>query len=48
VGIETRSDAGRSYEVPFIRIDGEKVWGATAMILAELLCLVDYRPAPWA
>lgn len=47
LGVETRVHEGRSYEVPFIRIDGEKVWGATAMVLAELLCLVDYQPAPW-
>jgi len=27
--------------VPFFEIDGHKVWGATAMILSELLALID-------
>ncbi len=30
---------GREYEVPFLNVDGHKVWGATAMMLAELLAL---------
>jgi 8-oxo-dGTP pyrophosphatase MutT (NUDIX family) len=37
-----REAGGRSYEmdVPYFDIDGEKVWGATAMALAELLALI--------
>jgi 8-oxo-dGTP pyrophosphatase MutT (NUDIX family) len=31
-------------EVPYFDVEGEKVWGATAMMLAELLCVVDARP----
>lgn len=27
--------------VPFFELDGEKVWGATAMVLAELLAVLD-------
>ena len=30
---------GREIEVPFLDVDGHKVWGATAMMLAELLAL---------
>jgi len=31
---------GRELEVPYFLVDGEKVWGATAMVLAELLALL--------
>ncbi len=30
---------GRTVEVPFLDVEGHKVWGATAMMLAELLSL---------
>ncbi len=30
---------GQEVEVPFLYADGHKVWGATAMMLAELLAL---------
>lgn len=30
---------GRTVEVPFFRVAGQSVWGATAMILSELLAL---------
>jgi 8-oxo-dGTP pyrophosphatase MutT (NUDIX family) len=31
-------------DVPYFDIDGEQVWGATAMMLAELICVVGERP----
>jgi len=31
-------------EIPYFDIDGHEVWGATAMMLAELLAVVGYRP----
>jgi len=31
---------GRQVQVPFFRIEGETVWGATAMILSELLAVI--------
>lgn len=34
---EIRYDHGMPVEAPFYRIGGEKIWGATAMILCELL-----------
>jgi 8-oxo-dGTP pyrophosphatase MutT (NUDIX family) len=38
---EPRRHEQRDYDVPFYDVDGEKVWGATAMVLAELLALLD-------
>lgn len=40
---QTRRVAGQSYqvEIPYFAIEGEKVWGATAMALAEFLALLD-------
>ena len=41
--MQTREAAGRKYdvEVPYFFVDGYKVWGATAMALAEFLALLD-------
>ena len=38
-----REHEGKSYEMewPYFAIDGEKVWGATAMALAEFLALLE-------
>ena len=40
---QTREAAGTSYqvEIPYFAIDAQKVWGATAMALAEFLVLLD-------
>jgi 8-oxo-dGTP pyrophosphatase MutT (NUDIX family) len=32
---------GRSVDVPFYEFNGRKIWGATAMILAEFVALLD-------
>lgn len=39
---QTRQRDGRAIEVdvPYFDADGEKVWGATAMVLAEFLALI--------
>ena len=37
---ETWHYGGRDIEVPFYEFDGHKIWGATAMVLAELLSLL--------
>jgi 8-oxo-dGTP pyrophosphatase MutT (NUDIX family) len=47
VRVERRSLAGRAREVPYFDLEGEKVWGATAMVLAELLWLLGTPPDPW-
>jgi hypothetical protein len=35
----TRERATTPVNVPYFDIDGEKVWGATAMVLAEFLAI---------
>jgi 8-oxo-dGTP pyrophosphatase MutT (NUDIX family) len=37
---ETWHYGGRDVEVPFYAFEGHKIWGATAMVLAELLALL--------
>ena len=46
--LEQRSTADGPVEVPYFRLDGERVWGATAMVLAEFLWVVGSRPDPWS
>jgi len=43
---ESRERFGTPVRYPFFDVDGHRVWGATAMILGEFLCLLDpsYRP----
>ena len=45
--IETREFRGSFFRVPYIPLDGEKVWGATAMVLAEFLVILGFTPNPW-
>ena len=40
---EMRTIRGHSMEVPFFDVDQEIVWGATAMILAELLMIMTTK-----
>ncbi len=40
---EERSFAGGFKQVPYFALEGEKIWGATAMVLAEFLDLLDRR-----
>ncbi len=40
---EWRSWGGLRLRVPFFLVEGERVWGATAMILAELLAVLGVR-----
>jgi len=47
VAVETRQFGRRPVEVPYFAVEGEKVWGATAMVLSELLCVLDSTPNPW-
>jgi len=37
-----------SLEVPYFEVDGEKLWGATAMVVAELLAAVGMPVDPWS
>ena len=43
---ETREYFGREIRVPYFDVCGEKVWGATAMILSEWLTLLGVPPSP--
>lgn len=38
---EIRHLRGRDYEVPYFRLNGEKIWGATAMVLSEFLWILE-------
>ena len=42
LGIRWRRD--RWYEVPYFAVRNERVWGATAMVLAEMLALLGLGP----
>ena len=37
---------GTVLDIPFFDFEGTQIWGATAMILAELLALLGWRPDP--
>ena len=39
-GVELRQDQGIAFQVPALRYQGHVIWGATAMILAELAAIV--------
>jgi 8-oxo-dGTP pyrophosphatase MutT (NUDIX family) len=45
--VERRTFRGTEYRVPYVVVEGEKVWGATAMVLAEFLTLLGHPPDPW-
>jgi 8-oxo-dGTP pyrophosphatase MutT (NUDIX family) len=44
--VERRTGKGGRFDIPFFDVDGERVWGATAMILSEFLCLLGTPPEP--
>lgn len=49
VHLKQREHDGRQYDIPYFLVDGEVVWGATAMVLSEFLAVLDVppvRPAP--
>lgn len=43
---ETRTLRGQPIEVPYFAVAGQTVWGATAMMLSELLALPSMKLAP--
>ena len=40
-GEETREDRGRRYHVPFVGVEDQKLWGATAMVVSEMLAVLE-------
>jgi 8-oxo-dGTP pyrophosphatase MutT (NUDIX family) len=45
--VDRRSREGQPIEAPCFRLGGEKVWGATAIVLGEFLCVLGFDPDPW-
>lgn len=45
--VETIERDGFAMEVPYFAVAGEKLWGATAMVVAELLALLGRAVDPW-
>jgi hypothetical protein len=41
----TRIREGVAVEYPYFDLLGHQVWGATAMVLGEFICLLDTGPA---
>lgn len=46
LGLEHRRLGGRPVEIPYLRVGDARIWGATAMILAELLAIIGLTPRP--
>ena len=42
-----REREGQTYEVPLFQLGTDELWGATAMIVAELLSILGASPDPW-
>jgi 8-oxo-dGTP pyrophosphatase MutT (NUDIX family) len=38
---------GGTIEIPYFDLGTDRLWGATAMVVAELLWLLGHRPDPW-
>jgi len=47
LAVEVREREGVSIEVPYFDLGGAKLWGATAMIVAELLAVLGTPVDPW-
>lgn len=45
LGVEERTREGHPRRVPYFTVENVRVWGATAMVLAELLALLDVIPS---
>jgi 8-oxo-dGTP pyrophosphatase MutT (NUDIX family) len=45
--VERREHDGFAMEVPYFAIGGDKLWGATAMVVAELLAVLGVAVDPW-
>jgi 8-oxo-dGTP pyrophosphatase MutT (NUDIX family) len=47
LGVELREREGSAIEVPYFDLGGAKLWGATAMVVAELLTVLGASVDPW-
>lgn len=41
-----RARSGIEFDMPYFDLDGEQIWGATAMVLAEFAALLDVQVRP--
>jgi 8-oxo-dGTP pyrophosphatase MutT (NUDIX family) len=48
LALELREREGSAVEVPYFDLGGAKLWGATAMVVAELLAVLGASVDPWA
>jgi 8-oxo-dGTP pyrophosphatase MutT (NUDIX family) len=48
IASETREGVDGAVEVPYFDVDGVRLWGATAMVVAELLAVLGRPVDPWA
>ena len=46
--IESRTYDGLAIQVPYFELGGAKLWGATAMVVAELLAVLGAPVDPWS
>lgn len=44
--LEQRAIGRRDYLIPYMELRGEKLWGATAMVIAEFLTITGHAPDP--
>ena len=47
LGRQRQRRDGLDVNAPYFAVSGIRVWGATAMVLAELLYLLGHAPDPW-
>lgn len=47
IGFFRRNYQKTDLDIPFIDVDGARLWGATGMVMCELLELLDIRVDPW-
>jgi 8-oxo-dGTP pyrophosphatase MutT (NUDIX family) len=47
LAVEVREREGSPIEVPYFDLGGAKLWGATAMVVAELLTVLGAAVDPW-
>ena len=48
IAVEVREREGSAIEVPYFDLGGDKLWGATAMVVAELLAVLGAPVDPWS
>jgi len=47
LAVEVRDRGGSAVEVPYFDLGGARLWGATAMVVAELLTVLGASVDPW-